>query len=76
MGNTLHKKMLVDIVRAYHYGYKLFVELEVIHPADMSVRESHDIALALQKAIEAETEVERAFVHVDYMKKKKMNMIG
>ena len=33
-------------------------------PGDMTVRESHDIALELQHKIEGLEEVERAFVHV------------
>lgn len=40
------------------------VEMEIVLPADMTVRESHDIALALQHKIELLPEVERAFVHV------------
>jgi hypothetical protein len=67
MGNNFHEQMLVDIVRAYHYGSRYLVEIEVIHPADMRVKESHDIALGLQMALEQEPEVERCFVHVDYM---------
>ena len=31
-----------------------------------TVREAHDISLALQQSIEQLSEVERAFVHVDY----------
>jgi divalent metal cation (Fe/Co/Zn/Cd) transporter len=41
-------------------------QVEVILPARMSVRESHDIALQLQHKVESFDEVERAFVHVDY----------
>lgn len=54
----------VDVIRAYHYGAAFNVEMEIILPADMSVRESHDIALALQHRIEEFDNVERAFVHV------------
>lgn len=42
------------------------VEVEVVLPPTMTVRESHDIALALQHEIEAMDDVERAFVHVDW----------
>ena len=38
--------------------------MEIVLPGDMTVRESHDIALALQHKIEGLEEVERAFVHV------------
>lgn len=54
----------VDITRAYHYGAAFNVEMEICLPEDMTVRESHDIALALQHRIEEFDTVERAFVHV------------
>ncbi len=38
--------------------------MEIILPGDMTVAESHDIALALQHKIEFLEDVERAFVHV------------
>lgn len=38
--------------------------MEIVLPGDMTVRESHDIALALQHKIESLSDVERAFVHV------------
>ncbi len=41
--------------------------MEIVLPGDMSVMESHDIALALQHKIESLEDVERAFVHVDHL---------
>lgn len=38
-------------VRAYHFGARFIVEMEVVMPADMTVRESHDIALQLQHKV-------------------------
>ena len=38
-------------------------------PGSMTVIDSHDIALALQHKIEAMTDVERAFVHVDHQER-------
>ncbi|GAB4819696.1 hypothetical protein N2152v2_006742 [Parachlorella kessleri] len=64
-----HPSLLVDITRAYHFGSRFNVEQEVVLPADMTVEESHDIALALQHKLEALDEVERAFVHVDYQQR-------
>ncbi|GLC51497.1 hypothetical protein PLESTB_000508900 [Pleodorina starrii] len=58
--------MQLDRVTAYHHGSHMVVEVEVLLPASMTVRESHDIALELQHKIEAIDSVERAFVHVDY----------
>lgn len=68
--NAYHPACLeLDIIRAYHFGMNYLVELEVILPEDMYVREAHDVALALQQAIERMDNVERAFVHVDYRKR-------
>ncbi|RLN94197.1 hypothetical protein BBJ28_00025221, partial [Nothophytophthora sp. Chile5] len=61
-----HSAMTLDIVRAYHFGAKYLVELEVVVPAEMAVKTAHDIALQLQFKVENLNEVERAFVHVDY----------
>lgn len=47
-------------------GPRFNVEMEVVLPPNMTVRESHDIALALQHKIEKLEDVERAFVHVDH----------
>jgi divalent metal cation (Fe/Co/Zn/Cd) transporter len=54
----------VDVTRAYHFGKSYIVEMEIILPALMTVKESHDIALSLQHKIETFESVERAFVHV------------
>ncbi|CAK0784774.1 hypothetical protein CVIRNUC_007978 [Coccomyxa viridis] len=66
MVNTHHEKVAVDVIRAYHFGARFIVEVEVIMPATWSVKESHDVALTLQHKVEGFDEVERAFVHVDY----------
>eukprot|EP00924_Labyrinthula_sp_SR-Ha-C_P013973 maker-scaffold_5-snap-gene-19.7-mRNA-1 protein AED:0.04 eAED:0.04 QI:131/1/1/1/1/1/5/52/381 len=65
-GNKFHQDLEVDIIRAYHFGKRYLVEVEIVLPWNMSVKESHDIALGFQKLIEEADEVERAFVHVDY----------
>ncbi|KAJ0406500.1 hypothetical protein P43SY_001431 [Pythium insidiosum] len=62
-----HPQMTTDIVRAYHFGSNYLVEIEVILPANMCVRDAHDISLALQTKVEELDNVERAFVHVDYL---------
>ena len=56
----------VDVVRAWHWGERVHVEVEVVVPADMLTRQSHDLGLALQHKLEAVPEVERATVHIDY----------
>ncbi len=40
------------------------VEMEIVLPGNMTVIESHDLALALQHKIESLEDIERAFVHV------------
>ncbi|PSC72281.1 CDF membrane [Micractinium conductrix] len=64
-----HPAVQVDITRAYHFGSRYNVEMEIVLPAAMTVAESHDIALGLQHKLEALDQVERAFVHVDYQRR-------
>jgi len=72
--DTLYLKMLLAFFStSFSFLFTAFtplptltdnVEMEIVLPGDMTVRESHDIALALQHKIEGLEEVERAFVHV------------
>ena len=57
---------LIDTVRVYHFGNNFIVEVDVVLPEELSLRESHDIGESLQLKIECLPEVERAFVHLDY----------
>lgn len=66
LSNMHHEKAFLDVIRAYHFGARYIVEVEIVMPADMTVAESHDISLNLQHKIEALEDVERCFVHVDY----------
>lgn len=59
-------RMIVDTCRAYHFGPKFLVELEVVMPQHTLLKESHDLGMELQYEIEAREEVERCFVHIDY----------
>lgn len=56
----------IDTVRAYTFGCNYFVEVDIVLPSDMSVQESHDIGEALQEKLESLSDIERAFVHIDY----------
>jgi len=58
-------RVQLDEMKAYHFGPKYLVELEVVMPEDTPLRESHDVGLELQHEIE-KMEVERCFVHIDY----------
>ncbi|CAF1201035.1 unnamed protein product [Adineta ricciae] len=57
----------IDTVRAFHFGTSFLVEVEVILPETMSLKEAHDIGDGLQTKLESIPEVERAFVHLDYV---------
>lgn len=56
----------VDTVRAYHFGANYLVEIDIVLPEDMALKESHDIGESLQHRLEQLEDVERAFVHNDY----------
>ena len=66
IATNFDNKMIVDVCRAYHFGPKFLVELEVVLPRDTLLQESHDLGMDLQYEIEAMEEVERCFVHIDY----------
>lgn len=53
--NGIYSVSVVDIVN---------VEMEIVLPGNMTVIESHDLALEIQHKIERLQDVERAFVHV------------
>ncbi len=56
----------IDTVRVYHSGPRLIAEIDVVMNPSASLRETHDIAEALQFKLESLPDVERAYVHVDY----------
>ncbi|ELU06159.1 hypothetical protein CAPTEDRAFT_181595 [Capitella teleta] len=60
------KVQLIDTVRAFHFGNNFLVEVDIVLPENMSLKESHDIGESLQLKIERLPEVERSFVHLDY----------
>lgn len=64
-----HSCVSLDTVRAYHFGAKYIVEVDLIMPSNMTVEDSHDIGLELQHKIENLHTVERAFIHIDYKKR-------
>jgi len=59
-------RLEVDVVRAYHFGPKFLVEIEIVMPKETLLFESHDVGMDLQYEIEGREEVERCFVHIDY----------
>ncbi|KAI5968199.1 hypothetical protein CANMA_002415 [Candida margitis] len=60
----------ITALKIYHVGDNLNVEVDVVFANDkfdLSFKDCHDIAEALQYSIESLPMVERAFVHIDYM---------
>ncbi|QIX02126.1 hypothetical protein AMS68_007643 [Peltaster fructicola] len=53
-------------VIAYHAGDNVWAEFDILMPADTPLAKAHDIAETLQYCAEGLTEVDRAFVSVDY----------
>jgi len=64
-----HEDLTVDVIRAYHFGARYMVEMEVVMPIEFTLKQVHDISLNLQNRLEALEPVERAFVHVDYARR-------
>ena len=58
--------LVVDTCRAYHFGPKFLVELEIVMPQSTLLKESYDLGMELQHKIEAREEVEQCFVLIDY----------
>lgn len=66
LASNFDQRMKVDVVRAYHFGPKFLVEVEVVLPKETLLVDSHDLGMELQYEIEGREEVERCFVHIDY----------
>eukprot|EP01061_Rhynchopus_euleeides_P016439 TRINITY_DN27714_c0_g1_i2.p1 TRINITY_DN27714_c0_g1~~TRINITY_DN27714_c0_g1_i2.p1 ORF type:complete len:427 (+),score=105.63 TRINITY_DN27714_c0_g1_i2:82-1362(+) len=59
--------LFVDTVRAVAMGGSGYqVEVDVVLPPTMKLREAHDIGESLQIVLEKSPEVSRAYVHLDY----------
>ncbi|KAI1124728.1 cation efflux family-domain-containing protein [Nemania abortiva] len=56
----------VDTCRAYHAGQRCYVEVDIIMDMETHLKVSHDVSQSLQRKFEGLSNVERAFVHVDY----------
>ena len=52
--------------RAYHAGDKFYVEVDIIMSQAETLKVTHDVSQTLQRKLEGLSDVERAFVHVDY----------
>lgn len=58
--------LAIDTVRAYHSGPRIIVEVDIVMDEGRSLRETHDVAEALQVKLESLPHVERAYVHIDF----------
>ncbi|CAH8501680.1 unnamed protein product [Schistosoma turkestanicum] len=56
----------LDTIRAFHFGENFLVEVDIVLPKEMCLKEAHDIGEGLQKTLEKLDAIERAFVHLDY----------
>ena len=66
MAETHDPAATLDLVRAYHFGPRFLVEVEIVMDASTPLRESHDVGIMLQHKIERLEQCDRCFVHVDY----------
>ncbi|XP_014790618.1 uncharacterized protein LOC106883972 isoform X2 [Octopus bimaculoides] len=64
--NHNRKIKQIDTVRAFYFGINFLVEVDIVLPEDMTLKEAHNIGESLQQKLERLPEVERAFVHLDY----------
>eukprot|EP00732_Lithocolla_globosa_P004772 Lithocolla_globosa_v1_NODE_4558_length_1410_cov_11.761624.p1 type:complete len:446 gc:universal NODE_4558_length_1410_cov_11.761624:1353-16(-) len=56
----------VDTVRAFHFGTRYLVEIDICLPPQMVLQTAHDIGESLQQKVELLADVERCFVHLDF----------
>eukprot|EP00928_Gymnodinium_smaydae_P063512 TRINITY_DN47065_c0_g1_i1.p1 TRINITY_DN47065_c0_g1~~TRINITY_DN47065_c0_g1_i1.p1 ORF type:complete len:386 (-),score=97.81 TRINITY_DN47065_c0_g1_i1:48-1205(-) len=66
MAETHDPSCQLDVVRAYHFGPKFLVEIELVMDRKTRLEVSHDVGMLLQHRIEQLEECERCFVHIDY----------
>ena len=62
-----HVDATLDVLRGYHIGRNILVEVEMIMSKETTLETSHDVCIQLQHKLEKFAFVERAFVHCDYM---------
>jgi len=56
----------IESIRAYHVSNRVIIEIDIILPGHMALREAHDIGESLQHKLEQLPDIERVFVHVDF----------
>eukprot|EP00475_Leptophrys_vorax_P011789 TRINITY_DN18290_c0_g1_i1.p1 TRINITY_DN18290_c0_g1~~TRINITY_DN18290_c0_g1_i1.p1 ORF type:complete len:450 (-),score=111.41 TRINITY_DN18290_c0_g1_i1:658-2007(-) len=58
----------VDSLLAYNLGDNLIVECHIVLSPTMKLEEAHDIGESLEVEFESSYQIERAFVHLDYVR--------
>jgi cation diffusion facilitator family transporter len=66
IAETHDPSVQLDTIRAYHFGPKFLVEIELIMARDTPLVQSHDVGIMLQHKVENLEDCERCFVHIDY----------
>lgn len=56
----------IKTVRAVHHGTNFIVEVEIILSGSMPLAIAHDVGEELQRQLQKVSNVERAFVHLDF----------
>ncbi|CAF2826892.1 unnamed protein product [Rotaria sp. Silwood2] len=64
--NFLSDLTKIDIVKAFHCGTDLLVEVNIGLSGNLRIQQAHDIGTNLQVKLESLSESERAFVYIDY----------
>mmetsp|Transcript_20443 Transcript_20443/g.54778 ORF Transcript_20443/g.54778 Transcript_20443/m.54778 type:complete len:374 (-) Transcript_20443:112-1233(-) len=66
IADTFDPTVNCDIVRAYHFGPKFLIEIELVMDRNTILQTSHDVGMLLQDRVEHMEDCERCFVHIDY----------
>lgn len=56
----------MTIFQVYHIGERALVELHVVMDENLPLKIAHDVTEGLTRKIQCLSDVERAFVHIDY----------
>ncbi|KAL9655581.1 hypothetical protein ABK040_002246 [Willaertia magna] len=56
----------IETVAAWYSGSNIVVEMHIVLPHDMALKQAHDIGETLQLKIESLPDIERCYVHLDY----------
>eukprot|EP00276_Gloeochaete_wittrockiana_P009473 CAMPEP_0184663768 /NCGR_PEP_ID=MMETSP0308-20130426/49677_1 /TAXON_ID=38269 /ORGANISM="Gloeochaete witrockiana, Strain SAG 46.84" /LENGTH=419 /DNA_ID=CAMNT_0027106739 /DNA_START=131 /DNA_END=1390 /DNA_ORIENTATION=- len=56
----------VDTVKGFHFGRRHVLEVDIVMAPETPLRDSHDVADALQQTLESWKSIAWAVVHVDY----------